>query len=71
MSKCPFWSNKRSKVSCDSDCPMYPQNKNEEECLFMEHLSEDTVLYKDIVEEDYSYSKNDKIDFKIGSYDDY
>ena len=70
MSKCPFWSNKRSKVSCESNCPMYPKDR-EEECLFMEHLSEDTALYKDIIEDDYSYSKSDKIDFKIGSYDDY
>ena len=24
MSKCPFWSSKKEKISCSNECPMSP-----------------------------------------------
>ncbi len=71
MAKCPFWSNKKIRVGCDSDCPLSPKNNNKEECLFIEHLSEESNIYKEIIEEDFSYSKVDDVEFNIGSYKEY
>ena len=71
MKKCPFWSNGRDKVNCDSGCPMSPKNNNDEECVFLEHLAVDTIVFKEIVEKDFSYNEEEKIDFNIGNYSEY
>ena len=36
MSKCPFWSSRREKVSCSNECPMSPALNNNEICPFIE-----------------------------------
>lgn len=62
MSKCPFWSTSKKKVNCYSECPMLDNNE-ENECLFQEHISVDKIDFKDIIDYDYGYSKEE--DFKM------
>ena len=57
MSKCPFWSNKRERVSCNDECPMSPTNNNNETCPFVEHLTGERVTFKGIVDENFAYSQ--------------
>lgn len=68
MSKCPFWSNRREKVSCSNECPMSPALNNNEICPFIEHLAEEKVVFKDILDEDFAYSQNTKLEYMIPSY---
>lgn len=67
MSKCPFWSNKRERVNCYSECPMSPSNNNDELCPFTEHLVAEKINYKELSQDDYDYS-NDDYDLIISSY---
>lgn len=72
MSKCPFWSNKREKVKCNSKCPMNPVNNNNEVCPFIEYLIGERVGFKDIVDENFAYSKEESnLEYIIPSYIEY
>lgn len=62
MSKCPFWSSSNKRVNCYSDCPMYDTEDNSNECVFKEHITMDKIDFKDIVDYDLQYSKDD-LDF--------
>lgn len=68
MSKCPFWSSKKEKVSCINECPMSPALNNNETCPFIEHLATEKVIFKDILDEDFAYSKDTKLEYMIPSY---
>lgn len=50
MSKCPFWSTNKIKVSCFSECPMHPSAKNFDECPFIEYLSTDSIKIKENID---------------------
>lgn len=71
MSKCPFWSNKREKVGCYNECPMNPVNNNEDTCPFTEHLSLNKAMFKDIIDDDFAYSQDNKLDYLVNSYCEY
>lgn len=64
MSRCPFWSNSREKVSCNNQCPMHPTAVEDELCPFVEHLGSKLIL-KDIVNDDFAYFKENIYDFDI------
>ncbi|MGL5151498.1 MAG: hypothetical protein ACRC7N_13105 [Clostridium sp.] len=55
MSKCPFWSTKKEKVSCNDVCPMNGIGTKKDSCVFRECESDNKVVFKDIVEYDYAY----------------
>jgi len=72
MSKCPFWSNKRKRVSCNDECPMSPTNNNNETCPFVEHLTGERVTFKGIVDENFAYSQEESnLEYIIPSYIEY
>lgn len=62
MSKCPFWSTGRNRVSCNSDCPMNNVSEDGVGCLFKEHISESKIDFKDIIDYDYDVPKEDSFD---------
>ena len=62
MSKCPFWSSNNKKVNCYSECPMYDDN-NEDICVFKEHIQMDKIDFKEIVDYDVQYSKDNDLNF--------
>ena len=72
MSKCPFWSNKRERVSCNDECPMSPTNNNNETWPFVEHLTGERVTFKGIVDENFAYSQEESnLEYIIPSYIEY
>ena len=36
MGKCPFWSTKKERVNCYSECPMHTITSGDELCPFKE-----------------------------------
>lgn len=68
MSKCPFWSNKKERVSCSNECPMSPNQNNNETCLFIEHLAGEKIIFKDIFDGDFAYSQDINLEYIIPSY---
>ena len=68
MSKCPFWSNKKEKISCSNECPMSPAQNNNEVCPFIEHLVGEKIIFKDILDDDFTYSQDTNLDYIIPSY---
>ena len=70
MSKCPFWSTKKEKVSCYNECPMYPISKDDEVCPFMEHLTGNKISYNDI-EDDFAYSQENIYDLSFINMNSY
>ena len=65
MSKCPFWSTAKEKVNCYKGCPMQPNEESNELCVFKEHLMENKVIFKDIVEDDFAYSYKESYDYNL------
>lgn len=65
MSKCPFWSTKKDKVSCYKGCPMQPAESIEDLCLFKEHLASNKIAFKEIIEDDFAYNNKDKFDYNF------
>lgn len=59
MGKCPFWSNGKNKVSCNSECPMNAFSPSGDKCVFKEHITESKIDFKDIVDCDFEFA-NDK-----------
>ena len=59
MSKCPFWSSKRMKVECNSECPMLNElyTQSDEKCIFCECLSDTDINLdlKGIMKEEYGF----------------
>lgn len=64
MSKCPFWSTTREKVSCYNECPMNKSIQEDEICPFKEHLTT-KLIYKDIINEDYAYSQDEYFGYNL------
>ncbi|ATD55655.1 hypothetical protein [Clostridium chauvoei] len=64
MSKCPFWSTSREKVSCYSDCPMNESIQEDEICPFKEHLTT-KLIYKDSISEDFAYSQDKYFGYEL------
>lgn len=64
MSKCPFWSSKKEKVNCYTECPMYPVSKNDEICPFVEHLTGNKIVLSEF-DSDYSYSQENVYDLSF------
>lgn len=64
MSNCPFWSNKRETVSCNSECPMM-QLKEEEDCVFRIYSSSRTgISFKNMKFVDrYEYEEEQEEDY--------
>lgn len=59
MSKCPFWSTKKEKVECYSECPILVGNSSErqerEHCIFNECTESSNINFRDIMKEEYSF----------------
>lgn len=68
MSKCPFWSSKREKISCDNECPMNPIKNNDEICPFVEYLSGEKIVFKDIIKDEFIYSQDTNFDYMVSGY---
>ena len=68
MSKCPFWSSKKERVSCSNECPMSPGKNNDEICPFVEHLVGEMVIFKEIIDDDFMYSQDSNLEYIIPSY---
>lgn len=71
MSKCPFWSSRKEKVNCNGECPMSPSQNNNETCPFIEHLSAEKIVFKDVLDEDFEYSRETKVEYILPSYIEY
>ena len=56
MSKCPFWSNSRERVECNTECPMHTISDEDKKCPFKEYISNTEFKYKDIIKGEYDYS---------------
>ena len=56
MNKCPFWSSKKSKVDCYSECPMKSIEGAESECIFMEYLDDTKIDFKGIDSKELDYA---------------
>lgn len=65
MSKCPFWSTPKEKVSCYKGCPMKASENSEELCVFKEHLVENKIVFKDIIEDDFAYNYKSSYDYNV------
>lgn len=63
MNKCPFWSSKKNKVSCYSDCPMKSIEESENSCVFIEHLVGEKIEFKDIISSDKDYADGGAFSF--------
>lgn len=73
MSKCPFWSTKKEKVNCYSECPMRGSTEEEnDDCPFKEISKELKISYTDIDDEKSSYSQESYVEYeflkKISTY---
>lgn len=68
MSKCPFWSSKKEKISCSNECPMSPTKNQNEICPFVEHLVEDKVVFKGVIDDDFIYSQDTNLEYIIPTY---
>lgn len=58
MSKCPFWSTKKEKVECNSECPMMNSNSSmdsEERCIFCECSFDNHIDIKGIMKNEYDF----------------
>ena len=66
MSKCPFWSSKKEKISCSNECPMSPAKNHNEICPFVEHL--DKVIFKEFIDDYFMYSQDTSLEYIIPSY---
>ena len=61
MSKCPFWSSKRIKVECNSECPMLnasdSDSDTDDKCIFCECLSDNDINIdlQGLIKEEYSF----------------
>lgn len=64
MSRCPFWSNNKEKVSCNNECPMHSISDEDDLCPFVEHLS-NKIIFKDIQNDEFAYLKENIYDFDI------
>ena len=71
MSKCPFWSSRKENISCNKECPMNPIKNNNETCPFIEHLLTEKIVFKDVIDEEFAYSKDENLDYMISSYGKY
>lgn len=59
MGKCPFWSTKKERVNCYSECPMHTITSGDELCPFKElSLSESKVSFIDNMNEEVFYSQD-------------
>ena len=51
MSKCPFWSDKKNKVDCYKECPMFisehEEMNEEDQCIFHACDSSTGISFKD------------------------
>lgn len=65
MSKCPFWSTASEKVNCYKGCPMQLTDSIEELCVFKEHLVDNKVVFKEIVEEDFAYNYKENYEYNL------
>lgn len=63
MSKCPFWSTNKHKVSCSAECPMFSNDESGEQCIFIENCTDTKLEMKEINNYDYdeSYTKDDTL----------
>ena len=59
MSKCPFWSTGKVRVSCYNGCPMYPDPTGYEICPFKEYLDSESINIKDNIDKKFNYSNDD------------
>ncbi len=58
MSRCPFWSTKREKVECYSECPILGVESlgdGNEKCIFHECSEESNISFGDIIKEEYNF----------------
>ncbi|NLK94991.1 MAG: hypothetical protein GX275_07350 [Clostridiales bacterium] len=63
MSKCPFWSTSSKKIVCNNECPMHNSIMEETDCIFKEFLSLESITFKDIIDEDFTYSQDKLLNF--------
>ena len=68
MSKCPFWSSKKEKISCSNECPMSPAKNHNEICPYVEHLVGEIVVFKEIIYDHIMYSQDTNLDYIITAY---
>jgi hypothetical protein len=59
MSRCPFWSTARERVECYKECPIIASDMSEikdgSQCMFYECTESNSLNFKEIVKEDYSF----------------
>lgn len=66
MSRCPFWSTNKEKVSCYNACPMYSNNSETNICPFKEFLSSNNkVEFVGNMDEDLFYSQDRYLNYNI------
>ena len=73
MSKCPFWSTKKEKVECNSECPMMNKNSNmdsDERCIFCECSFDNNIDIKGMMKNEFDFMNisiyDDERNFKVG-----
>lgn len=71
MSKCPFWSKKNDKVSCNCECPMHPAMNNEEICPFIEVSLTTKIISNEYIEDDFAYTQDNLYDFSYSALGNY
>ena len=47
---------------------MSPAQNNNEVCPFIEHLVGEKIIFKDILDDDFTYSQDTNLDYIIPSY---
>ena len=61
MSRCPFWSTKRERIECYSECPIRGteslQGEVNEKCIFHECSEEGDIILRNGIKEEYSFLK--------------
>lgn len=62
MSGCPFWSTRKEKFECYDECPMVTKEllkgqDSSEQCIFNVCMETINIKFKDIINEDYIFSK--------------
>lgn len=66
MSRCPFWSTNKEKVSCYSTCPMQSKSNESDLCPFKEFLSSNNkVPFVDNMDEDLFYSQDRYLNYDM------
>ena len=59
MSRCPFWSTEREKVECYRECPILLgeslERQEDERCIFNECMESNSMNFRDVMKEDYSF----------------